>query len=55
MQEVEGVLAGDFNYYNLHGDTGPLVYPAGFVYIYALLHWATGGGVNILAGMFFIV
>jgi hypothetical protein len=25
MQEVEGFLNGTFNYYNLKGDTGPLV------------------------------
>lgn len=35
MQEVEGpFVKGDWNYTNLRGDTGPLVYPAGFVYLY---------------------
>eukprot|EP00945_MAST-04E_sp_MAST-4E-sp1_P007942 g7942.t1 len=35
MQEVEGpFVRGDWNYTNLRGDTGPLVYPAGFVYLY---------------------
>ena len=36
---------GERNYENLKGDTGPLVYPAGFVYIFAGLKWLTGGEV----------
>lgn len=34
----------DFNYENLKGDTGPLVYPAGFVYVFALLRSLTRNG-----------
>lgn len=47
MQEVEGVLNGTFDYSKLKGDTGPLVYPAGFVYIYMILYYATQQGRNI--------
>ena len=47
MQEVRGFLGGDLNYLNLKGDTGPLVYPAGFVYLYSLLNWATDDGADI--------
>ncbi|KAJ1950888.1 dolichyl-P-Man:Man(5)GlcNAc(2)-PP-dolichol alpha-1,3-mannosyltransferase, partial [Linderina macrospora] len=47
MQEVQGVISGEFNYMNLKGDTGPLVYPAGFVWIYGLLWKATNGGQGI--------
>jgi len=47
MQEVGGYLAGERNYMNLKGDTGPLVYPAGFVYVFAALRWATSGGTDI--------
>lgn len=36
MQEVEGFLDGERNYRNLRGDTGPLVYPAGFIYVYSV-------------------
>ncbi|EEQ97604.1 conserved hypothetical protein, partial [Perkinsus marinus ATCC 50983] len=44
MQEVEGWLVdGDTNYYHLKGDTGPLVYPAAFLYLYAILRWIAGG------------
>ena len=32
MQEVEGYLGGERNYELIRGDTGPLVYPAGFLY-----------------------
>lgn len=45
MQEVEGwVVEGELDYTLLRGDTGPLVYPAGFMYLYAALRWITGGG-----------
>jgi alpha-1,3-mannosyltransferase len=47
MQEVEGWLKGELNYYNLKGDTGPLVYPAVFLYIFGALHQVTNGGTNI--------
>jgi alpha-1,3-mannosyltransferase len=47
MQEVEGFLGGERDYRKLKGDTGPLVYPAGFVYLYAFLRWVTDGGQNI--------
>lgn len=49
MQEVEGWIGGDTDYMNLKGDTGPLVYPAGFMYVYRALRWATDGGVDIRA------
>lgn len=32
-------------------ELGPLVYPAGFVYIYSLLYYLTDGGVNIRLGI----
>ena len=42
MQEVQGVLDGERDYTELRGGTGPLVYPAGFVYIFAAFHRLTG-------------
>ena len=34
MQEVTTYQAGERDYMNIKGDTGPLVYPAGFLYLY---------------------
>lgn len=47
MQECEGFLNGTTNYALLKGDTGPLVYPAGFLYIYSFLYYITSHGTNI--------
>jgi len=48
MQQVESVSKGVYDYSKLEGGTGPLVYPAGFVYIYWILYQITDGGRNIL-------
>jgi len=51
MQEVEGPLLHDeWDYTKLRGDTGPLVYPAGFVYIYMGIRWLTEDGTNLWRG-----
>lgn len=47
MQEVEGVHNGTYDYTQLKGDTGPLVYPAGFVYVFTALYHLTGKGSDI--------
>ncbi|XP_034943126.1 lethal(2)neighbour of Tid protein [Chelonus insularis] len=52
MQQVEGFLNGTLNYAKLKGDTGPLVYPAGFVYIYTILYYFTSHGEDIRAGQY---
>ncbi|RVW54627.1 Dol-P-Man:Man(5)GlcNAc(2)-PP-Dol alpha-1,3-mannosyltransferase [Vitis vinifera] len=43
MSQVTGFLQGERDYTNLKGDTGPLVYPAGFLYVYSAIHYVTGG------------
>jgi len=48
MEEVEGFLSGERNYTRIHGSTGPLVYPAGFLYIFTILYSLTNHGSNIL-------
>ncbi len=55
MQEVEGFVNGTLDYYELKGDTGPLVYPAGFVYIYTLLYGVTSRGLNIKLAQYIFV
>ena len=48
MSEVEGpILHSEYDYALLKGDTGPLVYPAGFVYVFGLLWYVTSSGLDI--------
>ena len=49
MPYIDLVLQGERDYRELKGQTGPLVYPAGFVYVFAFLHKVTRGG-GIAAG-----
>ena len=50
MQEVKGFLDGERNYKLISGDTGPLVYPAGFVYVFSALFNITDSGKNLVLG-----
>jgi len=52
MDEVEGVVNGTYDYTLLKGDTGPLVYPAGFVYLFGAFYYATDYGANILRAQY---
>ncbi|KAG8229649.1 hypothetical protein J437_LFUL008581 [Ladona fulva] len=47
MQQIDGVVNGTLDYYQLKGDTGPIVYPAGHVYIFTALYYLTDYGKNI--------
>lgn len=47
MQEVEGFLNGTRDYSLLKGDTGPLVYPAGFIYLFSAFYYITSFGENV--------
>ncbi|TMW91756.1 hypothetical protein EJD97_013927 [Solanum chilense] len=58
MSQVTGFLEGERDYSNLKGDTGPLVYPAGFLYIYSAIQYVTGGQVypaQILFGFLYVL
>ncbi|CAI5960831.1 unnamed protein product [Closterium sp. NIES-65] len=43
MAQVTGFQHGERDYTKLEGDTGPLVYPAGFLLSFSALKWITGG------------
>ncbi|KZV32360.1 dol-P-Man:Man(5)GlcNAc(2)-PP-Dol alpha-1,3-mannosyltransferase-like [Dorcoceras hygrometricum] len=58
MSQISGFLGGERDYSKLEGDTGPLVYPAGFLYIYSAIKFLTGGEVypaQILFGILYVV
>lgn len=58
MSQVSGFLGGERDYRNLKGDTGPLVYPAGFLYVYSAIRFVTGGEVSaaqILFGINYVI
>lgn len=58
MSQVDGFIEGERDYSNLKGDTGPLVYPAGFLYVYSAIQYVTGGQVfpaQVLFGFLYIV
>ncbi|KAG2595393.1 dol-P-Man:Man(5)GlcNAc(2)-PP-Dol alpha-1,3-mannosyltransferase-like isoform X2 [Panicum virgatum] len=58
MSQVDAFLEGGRDYTKIEGDTGPLVYPAGFLYVYSAIKFLTGGQVfpaQILFGVLYIV
>lgn len=52
MQEVEYVLDGERDYSIIKGDTGPLVYPGGFVWSFIALRTLTNDGLDIATGQY---
>jgi alpha-1,3-mannosyltransferase len=52
MQEVQGFEDGERDYTQIQGDTGPLVYPAGFLYVFYILKKLTGNGQHIVVAQF---
>lgn len=56
MQQIKQTVAGERDYTKIEGQTGPLVYPAGHVFLYHGLYELTSKGTNILvAQMIFAV
>ena len=47
MSQISQFLSGERDYTRIRGGTGPLVYPAAHVYIYAGLYRLTDGGKDI--------
>ncbi|KAG8460319.1 hypothetical protein KFE25_011810 [Diacronema lutheri] len=55
MDEVRTIVGGDFDYSHARGATGPLVYPGGFVLVFAALRALTrDGSDNRLAQLAFL-
>ncbi|KAJ1973758.1 dolichyl-P-Man:Man(5)GlcNAc(2)-PP-dolichol alpha-1,3-mannosyltransferase [Dimargaris verticillata] len=54
MQQVSQFLAGERDYGRIGGATGPLVYPAGFLYVYSAMAWLTNAGaaIRVAQGIF---
>jgi hypothetical protein len=55
MQQVGMFQAGELDYVKIKGGTGPLVYPAGFLYIFSALKALIGGASNIAAAQYVFV
>ena len=56
MEEVAGYLKeNQLDYSQLRGQTGPLVYPGGFVWIFSGLYYLTDEGDNILRGQYIFI
>jgi alpha-1,3-mannosyltransferase len=52
MEQVQAFLNGALNYEDIKGATGPIVYPAGHLYIYTLLYYLTNRGQNIILAQY---
>ncbi|KAJ1959925.1 dolichyl-P-Man:Man(5)GlcNAc(2)-PP-dolichol alpha-1,3-mannosyltransferase [Dispira parvispora] len=44
MVQVKQILNGERQYDRIEGPTGPIVYPAGFVYLFSAFYYLTNGG-----------
>jgi alpha-1,3-mannosyltransferase len=52
MQQVSQIAQGERNYGSISGSTGPLVYPAGFAWLFLAIQHATGGSVALAQRLF---
>ncbi|OMJ75488.1 hypothetical protein SteCoe_25337 [Stentor coeruleus] len=52
MAQTGGFLSGDYNYLNLKGPSGPLVYPAGFLYIFSIIYSICNMGTSVRMGQY---
>lgn len=55
VKQVFNTTNYNFDYAQIEGPTGPLVYPAGHLYIFYLLKELTDEGANILAAQYMFV
>ena len=52
MQHMHTALYKTMDYQQFIGETGPAVYPAGYVYVFSFLYKLTNGGENVRLGRF---
>ena len=52
LQQVDLFERGERDYYKIKGDTGPLVYPAGFLYTFSLIRWISTFSESLVAVQF---
>ena len=52
MEQVEAFLGGALDYDQIKGATGPIVYPAGHLYVYTFLYYLTNRGRNIVLAQY---
>ncbi len=50
MQQITQIEQGELNYDNIGGDTGPIVYPAGYIFIYSWMKELTKGMQSLTTG-----
>ncbi|KAK6203281.1 Dolichyl-phosphate-mannose-glycolipid alpha-mannosyltransferase [Scheffersomyces amazonensis] len=50
MQQIHLINDGELDYNKIFGDTGPIVYPAGYVQIYQWINYLTNNGTDIKTG-----
>ena len=55
MEQVSQFQAGERNYYNIRGGTGPLVYPAGFLYLYSWLQRSGNKSIRTMQYIFIAI
>lgn len=50
MQQITQIESGELNYSRITGDTGPIVYPGGYVFIYSWMKKLTNGMEDLYRG-----
>lgn len=46
LQQIDKVNAGELDYASIYGDSGPIVYPAGFITVYQYIQWLCGDDIK---------
>ena len=55
MQQVEAFINGQRDYLKIKGDSGPLVYPAGHLYLFTALYYLVDYGSSISTAQYYFI